>query len=104
MSAVDFSQASRLSAGVDAGSGEVKKNLPKTMDFAELIKRAQAEERAEQQEKKTEKEKPGFWTQRAESHKEFMELQAEAARKQRLLMKLRQNGKLSAAELLLGII
>lgn len=49
--------------------------------------------------------KGGFWEQRIESHKKFMELQQKAAARRRMLMKLRMNGgSVSAAELLMGLI
>lgn len=52
-----------------------------------------------------EEEKGGFWTQRAQSQEEFMELQQKAAARQRLLMKLRMNGgHLSPAEVLMGLL
>jgi len=52
-----------------------------------------------------EKSKGSFWVQRAERHKEYMELQQEAAAKRRMLMKLRMNGgSVSAAELLMGLL
>ena len=52
-----------------------------------------------------EKAAGGFWEQRIESHKKFMELQQKAAARRRMLMKLRMNGgSVSAAELLMGLI
>jgi len=52
-----------------------------------------------------EKSKGSFWEQRAERHKEYMELQQEAAAKRRMMMKLRMNGgSVSAAELLMGLL
>lgn len=51
-----------------------------------------------------EKEKGGFWTQREQSREEFMELQQKAAARQRLLMKLRNGGHLSPAEVLMGLL
>lgn len=46
-----------------------------------------------------------FWERRMESHKKFMELQAEAAARRRIFMKLLQNGgKLSTAELLFDLL
>jgi len=52
-----------------------------------------------------EKSKGSFWEQRVENHKKFMELQERAAAKRRMLMKLRTNdGSVSAAELLMGLL
>lgn len=52
-----------------------------------------------------EKAKGGFWEQRMERHKTYMELQQEAAARRRLWMKLRMNdGSVSAAELLMGLL
>ena len=51
-----------------------------------------------------EKSKGGFWEQRMERHKEFMELQQKVAAKRRMMMKLRNGGTLSAAELLMDLI
>lgn len=46
-----------------------------------------------------------FWERRMESHKKFMELQAEAAARRRIFMKLLQNGgTLSTAELLFDLL
>ena len=50
------------------------------------------------------KSKGSFWEQRMERHKEFMELQQKAAAKRRMMMKLRNGGTLSAAELLMELI
>ena len=50
------------------------------------------------------KSEGGFWEQRMERHKQYMELQQEAAAKRRMMMKLRMNGgTVSAAELLMGL-
>ncbi len=51
-----------------------------------------------------EKSKGSFWEQRAERHKEYMELQQEAAAKRRMLMKLQNGGSVSAAELLMDLL
>lgn len=46
-----------------------------------------------------------FWERRMESHKKFMELQAEAAARRRIFMKLLQNGgTLSTSELLFDLL
>ena len=50
------------------------------------------------------KSKGSFWEQRMERHKEFMELQQKAAAKRRMMMKLRNGGTVSAAELLMELI
>ena len=51
------------------------------------------------------KAKGSFWEQRMENHKQYMELQQEAAARRRMLMKLRMNGgSVSAAELLMGLL
>ena len=51
------------------------------------------------------KAKGSFWEQRMENHKQYMELQQEAAARRRLMMKLRMNGgSVSAAELLMGLL
>ena len=50
------------------------------------------------------KSKGSFWEQRMERHKEFMELQQKAAAKRRMMMKLRNGGTLSAAELLMDLL
>ena len=51
-----------------------------------------------------EKAKGGFWEQRMENHKKFMELQREAAARRRLMLKLQRGEPLSAAELLMGLL
>ena len=49
--------------------------------------------------------KGSFWEQRMERHKKYMELAEAAAAKRRLMMKLRMNdGPVSAAELLMGLL
>ena len=49
--------------------------------------------------------KDSFWEQRMERHKKYMELAEGAAAKRRLMMKLRMNdGSISAAELLMGLL
>ena len=51
------------------------------------------------------KSKGGFWEQRMERQKEYMELAHKAAAKRKMMMKLRMNGgTISAAELLMGLI
>ena len=50
------------------------------------------------------KSEGSFWEQRMERHKEFMELQQKAAAKRRMMMKLRNGGTLSAAELLMDLL
>ena len=51
------------------------------------------------------KSKGGFWEQRMERQKEYMELAQKAAAKRKMMMKLRMNGgTISAAELLMGLI
>ena len=51
-----------------------------------------------------EKSKGIFWEQRMERHKEYMELAEKAAAKRRMMMKLRNGGTVSAAELLMELI
>ncbi len=48
--------------------------------------------------------KDSFWEQRMERHKKYMELQQEAAARRRLMMKLRNSGSVSAAELLMDLL
>ena len=50
------------------------------------------------------KSKGSFWEQRMERHKEYMELAEKAAAKRRMMMKLRNGGTVSAAELLMDLI
>lgn len=51
------------------------------------------------------KSEGGFWEQRIERQKIYMELQEKAAAKRRMMMKLRMNGgTVSAAELLMGLL
>ena len=51
------------------------------------------------------KSKGGFWEQRMERQKEYIELAQKAAAKRKMMMKLRMNGgTISAAELLMGLI
>lgn len=50
------------------------------------------------------KAKGGFWEQRVENHKKYMELAAQAAARRRMLTNLRMNGgSVSAAELLMEL-
>lgn len=52
-----------------------------------------------------EKSSDSFWERRMESHKKFMELQAEAAARRRIFIKLLQNGgTLSTSELLFDLL
>ena len=50
------------------------------------------------------KSKGSFWEQRMERHKEYMELAQKEAAKRRMMMKLRNGGTVSAAELLMDLI
>ena len=52
-----------------------------------------------------EKSKGGFWEQRTENHRKFMELQEKEAARRQMMMKLRMNGgSVSAAELLMNLL
>ena len=99
---IDLNYLTRPS-GQSPSSGFARSTQTGGGSFGEMA----AQLRAEQEgpavfEDKTE---GGFWEQRVERQKEFMELQQKAAARRRMLMKLRMNGgSVSAAELLMGLL
>ena len=97
---IDINYASRLPESA-LHSGALHRQGTRKEGFAELAARVRDGSKIPAV---PEKSKGGYWEQRMENHKKFMELQQEAAARRRLLLKLQRGEPLSAAELLMGLL